>query len=1147
MGRATVRTPGLGDQRLKGEIMRNHLLIGAAVAALIMPAAAYAQETTSSIRGSVSANGAPVGDARILITDVNSGTKVETGTDASGNFTASGLRAGGPYQVEVTSSSGNTTITDVYTVVGQPYDLPVDLAAGSANASNDIVITASSIKGAGVTSDGPQTIMRAEDIGKVASVNRDIRDIERRDPFASLDLSNTRAVSFAGVNPRFNRFTINGVQIGDNFGLNSDANPTGRGPIPFDAIAQVSISIAPYDIRQGNFVGGAIDTVMLSGTNEFKGTTFYSTSTDKLQGKRIGSTTITVPAYNSKTYGARLAGPIIKDRLFFMVAAERNTDPRPFSPNATSQVPGLTDATVANVVNIAKNVYSYDAGTILSVNNQKDEKIVGKIDLNITTGQRLSFSYINAFESADVLQNTSQSTAAPSLGLSSDAYTRSVLVRAGIVQLNSDWSDSISTEIRGLYKSNRVNQTPMNGLGFAQFRVCTDPVSIANPTGNTVTNCGSGASVNPIVAFGPDISRQANQLFFDTWAGSFLGRYTTGGHEFKALFEMSENRTFNLFQQYVTGSYYFDSLADFQNRSASTFDYANAVSLNTPDVAANFKYTQYTFGLQDDWKVNDTLTVTYGVRYDLYGMRSTPALNTFFLARNGFANTKTYKGLGNFQPRIGFNWKPANGLKVRGGVGIFGGGSPDIYLSNSFSNTGVLANRISTVSRATTAPGTVAGSFNAATCGAPYTAANAALCQAALNGVTGNTIPGSINTYLSTATSALSTAPVNALAKDFKLPSVWKANLSVDYKFFGINFGADYLYSRTRQGVAFTDLRSVVNTACATCGTLPDGRVRYNYRPTPGVTGVGAGLVNADTNADFLIYNDSRGRSHLADIRIRKDFDWGLSLSGSYTWTDVKDVSPATSSTASSLYLNAAALDSNFATYGTSNDQIKWAFKYSVGFDHAFFGDYRTVIQLFGETRAGRPYSFAMQSNSGARSPVFGTVGAGATGTDKYLLYVPTSTTDPLVSYDTSANRDALDALINGSALKKYRGMIAPKNIARNRAFTRIDLHLEQELPTFVGKSRISVFADIENLPNLLNKNWGGLRQYGFPQTFGVVQVSCLVAPVATDTTPTAAQTSTISQTCAQYRYSGFRYPTEKAVSTSNSLYLIRVGARFTF
>ncbi len=1113
--------------------MRNQLFIGAAVAALMIPAAAYAQETTTTIRGTVTANGAPVADAQLVITDVNSGTRSTTATDSSGNFAATGLRAGGPFQVEVTSASGNTKVTDIYTVVGQPYELPIDLAP-AAGSTGDIVITATSIKGAGVKSDGPQTVLTAKDISKVASVNRDIRDIERRDPFATLDLSNTRAVSFAGVNPRFNRFTINGVQIGDNFGLNSDANPTGRGPIPFDAIAQVSVSIAPYDIRQGNFVGGAIDTTMLSGTNTFRGTAFYSSSTDNLQGKRIGSTTFVVPNYNSKTYGARLAGPIIKDKLFFMVAAERNTDPRPFTPSSTAQVPGLTDALVSSVVNTAKSVYNYDAGTVLSVNNQKDEKIVGKIDWNIMTGQRLSISYINAFESADVLNNTSTSTASPSLGLSSDAYTRSVLLRAGIVQLNSDWSDKISTEIRGIYKSNRVNQTPMNGLGFAQFRVCTDPTSVANPSGNTATGCGT----SPVVAFGPDISRQANQLFFDTWAGSFLGRYTTGGHEFKLLFEMSENRTYNLFQQYVTGSYYFDSLADFQNRSAASFDYANAVSLNTPDVAANFKYTQYTFGLQDDWKVNGQLTVTYGVRYDLYGMRSAPALNTFYVARYGFNNNRTYKGLGNFQPRIGFNWKPVNNLKVRGGVGIFGGGSPDIYLSNSFSNTGVLANRISTVNRAGTAAGTVAGSQIATACGAPYTGANAALCGVALNGVTGNTIPGAINTFLSTSLASLATAPTNSLSQDFKLPSVWKANLSVDYKFWGINFGADYLFSRTRQGVSFTDLRSVKNTACATCGVLPDGRTRYNFLPTPGVVG-----QTADTNSDFLIYNVTQGRSHLADIRFSKDFDWGLSLSGSYTWTSVKDVSPATSSTASSLYSNAAMMDSNFPAYGTSSDQIRWAFKYSVGFDHAFFGDYRTVIQLFGETRAGRPYSFTMQNNVSGRSPVFGTIG----NTDRYLLYVPTGTSDPLVSYDSTATQTSLETLIGNTALKDYRGKIAAKNIARSRAFTRIDLHLEQEIPTFVGKSRISLFADIENLPNLINHNWGGLRQFGFPQTAAAVQVTCLNTAVATGTAATAGQTSTISQPCVQYRYSSFRSPNETAVSTSNSLYLIRIGARFTF
>jgi hypothetical protein len=267
----------------------------------------------------------------------------------------------------------------------------------------------------------------------------------------------------------------------------------------------------------------------------------------------------------------------------------------------------------------------------------------------------------------------------------------------------------------------------------------------------------------------------------------------------------------------------------------------------------------------------------------------------------------------------------------------------------------------------------------------------------------------------------------------------------------------------------------------------------------------------------------------------------------------VKDVSPATASTPGSLFGQQPSGDPNFPVYGISNDQTKWAFKYNVGFDHAFFGDYRTVFQLFGETRAGRPYSYTMQDPSGlTRSAVFGTAG----NSDRYLLYVPTSTTDPLVSYadaGTGANlvtaaqtRDALEALINSTNLKNYRGKIAPKNIARARAFTRIDLHVEQEIPTFIGKSRLTIFADIENLPNLLNKDWGGLRQLAFPYTSAVVQVQC-VSSAGVVLSGNVGTATNAAGACASYRYSSFRSPNDAALTVNQSLYLIRAGVRFRF
>ncbi len=1110
--------------------MRHQFLLGAAVAALAIPMTATAQETTSAIRGTVTANSAPVAGATVVATEVSSGTRTQTTTDASGGFTLSGLRPGGPFTVEVTSASGNKTITDVFTVVQQAFDLPVELGVteegNAASSGPDIVVTATTIRGAGITTTGPSTTLTAADISKVASVNRDIRDVQRRDPFATIDLANTGdrggAVSFAGVNARYNRFTINGVRVGDNFGLNQDASPTNRGPVPYDAINQVSTSVAPYDFRQSGFQGGAIDVSLLKGTNEFHGTGFYSQNTDGLSGDRIGSTKIVLPKYKSETYGAMLRGPLIKDRLFFMVAAERNTDPRPFSTQL-AQIPNLNAGIINNILGITSTVYpSVRPGTIPVINPRKDEKITGQIDWNITDRQRLSVSYINAYDVLVSQNGTSTSNATPSFGLSSNAYALTELLRAGIVQLNSDWTDQLSTEIRGIYKSNLRGQEPLNGRNSGQFTVCNDPTNNAGAGTPSATACSTGV---PRLIFGPDVSRQTNQLNFDTWAGSFLGRYRAGDHEVKLLFEVEQNKTFNNFVQNSLGTYYFDSLADYTARRASQIVY-NAVIGGGDNAAAKFRYTQYTFGLQDDWQVTPELNLSYGMRASLFAMSNQPVYNQFFQQRYGYPNTKTYKGLDQFEPRIAFNYKPTSflqGLSLKGGAGIFGGGSPDIYLSNSFSNT-ITVNSI-TLTRDATAAAGCTGIANL----------TAAICNAALNGVTGNVDP--VLTAFATNPNANPNLPrtnTGALDPDFHLPRSLKATLSADYSLFGFNVGADYYYSNTVDGIVFTDARSQV------IGSLPDGRLRYGNNF----------FGFADNNYDIITTNTGKGRTHIGVIRVEKNFDWGLSLSGSYSLQDVREVSNATSSTINSNYrFQVFGVNPNLPLVGTGDAQINWQFKYNVGFDHAFFGDYKTRIQLFGESRAGKPYTFVMNENTANRSPVFGTVQTANQGVN--LLYVPSSTSDPIVSYDTTATRDSLETLINNTALKKYRGQIAAKNIARSRANTRIDLHLEQELPTFIGNSRVSLFADINNFTNLLNSKWGGLRQvtptFSNP-TAVVVNVQCLSVATPTGTTPAAANINTTSsQPCAQYRYSTFTAPNETALNVTQSLYTIRVGARFSF
>ena len=1103
--------------------MRRQLLMGAAFAALVAPAAVSAQETTSVIRGSVTSAGAPVAGATVTVTDTATGGRATATTDATGGFTSTGLRPGGPYTVEVTSPSGNTTVTDIFTVVGQPYDLPIELADSSAGGEG-IVVTASAIRGAGITSTGPLTVLDRQDVAKVASVNRDIRDLARRDPFARIEdtASGGRSISFAGVNPRFNRFSVDGVIVSDNFGLNPDANPTRRGPVPIDSIGQFSTSVAPYDVRQGNFLGGAIDAVLLSGTNEFHGTGFYSQNNDSLTGNRAAGVSGEIPLdFKSESYGATLSGPIIKDKLFFMVSYEKTTQGNPIAAGigaegAGTPIPGLTREAVTRVQNITSATYNgYEAGDILSLSNDEDEKIVGKITWNVMDGQRFTLTYLNAYDNQQVAGNTSNNAASPSIGLESNGYGGSELLRAGIAQLNSDWTDVFSTEARFLYKSYERGRPPLGGGGLAQLRVCSDVTNNqGNSTGDTAVACGRDT---PSIVVGVENSTQSNQFYTDTYGGSLQARLNLGQHDIRVLGEYQQVRIFNLFFQNTLGNYYFDSTTDYANRQANQLIYANALSGDPNDTAADFRYSQWTFGIQDNVSVTDRLNVSLGFRMDLWGQRDFPAANPAFINRYGFRNTTTLKGRSLFAPRVGFDWEPIDDVTIRGGYGVFGGGTPDVYLANSFQNSGV-GNQSIDIRRT----GVNTYTVNNATL-------DPAIGAAVLNNVDPTQIPAQLQGLLNStvANPATTTAPVNALDDDFKIPSVHKFTLSGDWTprdFLGggWRFGADYYFSRTENSILFTDLRS------QPIGLLPDGRTRYNS------------VVAGNTNTDIIVYNGKGGRSHVGVIRAEKTFDWGLSAGIAYTVQDVRDETPATSSTAGSNYGNGAFLG-NRAALGTANDQVAWSFKYNVGFDHKFFGDYRTILQLFGETQAGRPYSLTMEDvSSDARSPVFGLTGRD----DRYLLYVPTSTTDPLVSYDTTATRDALESLIARTKLGDYRGQIAPRNIVRSKAYTRLDLHAEQELPLPLG-ARFSVFADIENLPNLLNSKWGGFRQALFPYVEDVVRVQCLQAPAATGTAGVGAANP--GQPCAQYRYSSYIEPNDQAVETRRSLYLIRLGARVSF
>ncbi len=1108
--------------------------------ACALAAPAHAQETTSTIRGTVTSGGAPVAGATVEIRNTQTGASSKVVTEDSGGFNATGLRAGDAYSVTVTAPGGGSTqVTDVVTVLSQVYELPIELDAAGA-AGSEIVVSATRIRGAGSVSQGPATVLTAESIANVVSTNRDIRDLSRRDPFARLDDTpgGGRAISFAGQNPRYNRFTVDGVGISDSFGLNPDGLPSRRSPVPIDAIGQFQAKVAPFDIRDGNFQGGAINIVLRSGRNDFQGTAFYAYSADELNGKEtkagpgVPTGVINFPNYTYKNFGAQISGPIIKDTLFFMVAAERLRAARPLAEgpgdnNAGTAIPTLTQAQVDQVDQIAKSVYNYETGGVAKSNKDADDRLVARLDWNISSSQRAALTYMYAKDS--IIINTSNSFTTPPFGLSlaSNTYIQGNRLHTGVFQLNSDWSDTFSTEVRGFYKNYVRIQDPEVARNFAEMQVCTAPTS-----DRTLVGAAASANINcpttfATISFGPDISRHTNALNVENWGGLIQGRLKLGDHDVKAFFEMQDVKSFNSFVQRSLGQYYFDSIADFQARTAQRYRYqTNPVTFNANDAAASFRYQSFVLGIQDSWRVSDTLNVEAGLRYDWYAGSSRPVLNPVFTARYGFDNTRYVNGMGVLQPRFGFNFKPLRELSFRGGLGVFAGGSPDVYVSNSFSNTGVLTNAID-IQQANN------GTYN--------NAAGAAI----LTNVAGSPIPSAANTVLG-AVAISPTAPTNSLNQNFKLPRQLRGTLSVDWEperlgglGSGWSFGADVLYSRVLQQVFFTDLRVVANGS-----TTPDGRARY----TP-LTSFG------DTNADIQLTNSTEGRGIFFVLRARKKFDFGFDAGVSYTHANVKDRNPATSSTATSNYGAGVSLDGNGPVYGISNDEVPNAIKFDFTFQREFFGDNKTTIALFGETRSGHNFSYTMRDPAG-RSTVFGVVNPGTGTQSRYLLYVPTGVNDPKVSFDNANNAALFDDFINRSGLGKFRGQIAPRNAFRSAWVTKIDLSVSQEIP-IVGRAKLKLFADIENFTNLLNKNWGQVREYAFPYGVAPVQVGCLTAPVPTGTAPGAAVAANAGAPCAQYRYTAnstavvngvtqFADPTD-TIYPNQSLYTIRIGARISF
>ena len=1096
------------------------LRLGASASIIALAAtSAYAQEVSGTIRGEVQdENGAPLAGATVTIVHVPSGTQSVVTSGAGGSFNAANLRIGGPYDISVTASGFEGAKATISTVsAGQPQRISVVLVSEGAT----IEVTAARSTSSIALGTGPATVMSSTEIAGVASINRDIRSLANRSPFVQLDPTNgTGAISIAGQNNRFNRITVDGIGFGDPFGLEAGGLASARGPVPLDAIGQFSVEVAPADIQQGNFQGGAVNTVLKSGGNDYNFTGFYSFTNDGMAGKRSRNTRV-VRDFDSKIWGVQATGPIIKDKLFFAVTYEqtKNTTPTDVGPageNFSSTLNAVTRASVDQIQGIAQSVYGYDALDVATSVAENDKKLATKIDWNISDKHRLALTYI--YSNGDLLagQTSTNEVSAtnPTLSLQSNNYSQGAINHYGVGQLNSDWTETFSTQVRVSYNDYKRLQVPYNGRDFGQFQVCLAPnATTGAPTPNCPANIGR-------IQFGPDVSRQANELFVQTLGVEFQARLRQNDHDVKLIVERRQQDFNNLFAQNVAGNWRFDSIADLQNRRANNLVISTPTSGDIADVRALFGSTTWTFGVQDVWDVNSDLTILYGARYDLYESSDRPVFNQAFFNRYGFANNGTLNGRGILQPRFNADWRATDRLSTKLSAGLYAGGSPNVWISNSFSNPGPLL-ATATVTRGAGDVFTISGI-------AGLTPAEVqALGAATLNNVSGGTgVPQSLLDRLQSNGPAL--ASTNAIDPNLELPSQWRIAATFDYDAnFGPlgddwQLGADVIWSRVKSALTWTDLRSVRNTVQ---GTLPDGRPRYMAYPGGG------------NNQDLLLTNTDRGYSWNVIGRLDKYWDNGLSLGAAYTWQRVRDVSPATSSTAGSSFGQAAAVDPNNSAYGISNYQRDSAFRLSVGYQKELFGDNLSRVDLFFNSVSGQRYSYVFQDSTPNRSAVFGTTGQN----NRYLLYVPNVASidaDPIVSYAGTSTQTAAQAfeamrnLVENSVLDGYQGKIAPKNIGKSPRFNKMDIRISQELPFVLG-GKVQVFADVENFLNLINKDWNALRQVAFPYLATVANVSCVGG-------------ANVGTPCTKYVYSNVRNPSLTQYN-NYSLWQVRLGVRLSF
>ena len=1017
------------------------------------PARATAQGvTTAAIDGFVTQEtGQPIAEANIVAVHLPSGTQYRAVARSGGAYTIANMRVGGPYRVTASYIGFEPKTQDsVFLSLGQTNR--VDLALKpQAVQLQEIAVTGEEDKVLNPDRTGAATFISPQQVEILPSIKRSTRDLTRLDPRSDGNFA------FAGRNWLYNNVSLDGSYFNNPFGLDDPApgGQTNAEPVPYDAIEQVQVSVAPFDVREGGFTGANINTVTKSGTNDWHASLYSYGRTENLEGNSVRGQEVSAnPDLKYIQSGVSFSGPIIRDKLFFFVngEVERNDDPGSNFVASTNGVPGFGVSRVsADTMELIRqrviDVYGYDPGVFQNYINQTDNnKILAKVDWNINPSNNLTFrwNYLDAKRDLPPhpfvlsFNNTGRGPNESSLPFHNSGYAINNDMNSFALELNS----------RSSGFANRFFAS------YNRFRDFRQPFSAPFPTVEIGEN---GVTYTTL---GHEPFSIHNILDQDVW--QFTDNFTLfrGPHSLTFGGNFEKFGFFNSFNIFRNGVFFlpppagpgqfggttFSSIEQFLRRTDPTAPFAadSFVDLNSFIGTGLYKGENIDVGqlglyAEDELLASDRLNLTLGMRVDFPMYFTDPVDNPFSrgltaLDENRNPETVDQSKLPGskplFSPRFGFNWNASGDRRtqIRGGTGVFTGRVPFVWIGNVISNPGANPN--------------LPGDFSS--------------------------VPDT--TFTGDSTILKQSFDLNSMVSDFKWPQVWLTDLAIDQQ-----FGRGFL--GTLEVIYGNDLHNVfVRNAdlVAPVRTLPDGRPYYG--------GAGANELNPDGGAGiYVLDNTSEGHNINVTAQLRKTWTFGLSATAAYSYTEAKNALKSTEI--------ASVLWQNQPVQGDPNNpELSFS---EFGQRHRIVGggtyvkpwspSLRTSIGVFVEVAEGGRFSGA---GGNRYSFIYsGDVnGDGQGGND--LIYVPRDQSE--IQFDTCVNDcgsnvtpdqqwAALDAFIKQDKyLSAHRGEISERFGEVNPWYSNIDLRILQDF-AFGGaqEHNFQVSLDLLNVANLISSDWG--------------------------------------------------------------------------